>query len=146
MSGRTLRGQYAGIPFADGGRFRGGADCWGLVRLVYEFEAGITLPAHGDVSARDLRAIARLIDAERHGGSEVWTKVADDAALRPLDLCVMARPGGFAPCHVGVFAGDGRILHSEIETDAAYARLDHPSLAGRVLGFWRHRALGGGQP
>lgn len=136
----TLRGRYAGIPYRDGGRSVDGADCWGLVRLAYLAEAGIVLPSFSEISSKDLRAVARAIDAVRHGGvAHGWSKVPADEPLQALDVAVMTHPGHAAPVHVGVYDGAGRILHTETETDAAYTRLDHPSLSGRVLGFWRRR-------
>lgn len=136
-----IKGRYAGIPYVDRGRTIDGCDCWGLVTLVYLVEANLVLPDHGEISSKDLRAIARTIDRERHGGGDTWLRVAERSRVQALDLCVMTMPGKSAPCHVGVYGGGGRILHTEIETDAAWCRLDHPSLAGRVLGFWRHREL-----
>ena len=141
MSAFTFR--YAGIPFIDGGRSFDGADCWGLVRLVYLAEAGIVLPSHGEVSAADLRAVARRIEADDRDGAWIPVKTGD---VRPLDLVLMARPGGKTPHHVGIVSGPGIVLHTEPETDAAHVRLDHPSLAGRVLGFRRHREMAAAGP
>ena len=45
---------YVGLPWLDGGRSADGADCWGLVRLVYERELGNALPTSGESSAREL--------------------------------------------------------------------------------------------
>lgn len=142
MSG--FKHRYAGIPYVDGGRAADGADCWGLVRLVYAAEAGIALPAHSEISSKDLRAIARAIGDEQRG--EVWRRIDHGDVPRPLDLAVMTAPGGKVPIHLGVYGivdDEGRILHSEIETAAAWTRLRHPALSGRLLGFWRHRDLVG---
>lgn len=138
----AFKRRYAGIPYVDGGRSDDGADCWGLVRLVYDDEASIALPCHSEISSKDLRAIARAIDRERCG--EVWRKVDRGDLLQVLDLVVMTAPGGKVPIHLGVYGvrnGVGQVLHTEIETDAAWTRLDHPALSGRLLGFWRHRDL-----
>lgn len=145
----TFRGRYAGTPYVERGRSIEGADCWGLVCVVYLEEAGIVLPDHGEISARDLLAVARAMEREKRDPESIWTKVKEGDVLRPLDLVVMRAPGGNVPIHVGVHGvrdGVGQVLHTEIETDAAWSRFDHPSLSGRVIGFWRHRDLAGWSP
>lgn len=145
----NFRGRYAGIPYVDRGRSIDGVDCWGLVRLVYLVEAAIALPDHGEISARDLLAIAHAIEREKRDSESAWTRVEEGDVLQPLDLVVMRAPGGKAPIHVGIYGvrdGIGQVLHTEIETDSAWCRFGHPSLAGRVIGFWRHRDLAGWSP
>ncbi|MFZ1682102.1 MAG: NlpC/P60 family protein [Rhizobiaceae bacterium] len=138
----AFKSHYVGIPWRDCGRTADGADCWGLARLIYLGEAGIVLPEHAEISSKNLREISRTIDTE--AGGETWRRIPHGGVLRVLDLVVMTAPGHRTPIHVGVYGvlgGRGQVLHTEIETDAAWTRFDHPSLAGRVLGFWRHRLL-----
>ncbi len=144
MTMTAFTNHYAGIPYRDRGRDDAGADCWGLVRLVYSREAGITLPEHSEISSTNLLMIARAINGEAKG--EVWHRIPHGGVMRPLDLVVMSAPGRRIPVHIGVYGvhgGCGKVLHTEVGTDAAWTRFDHPSLAGRILGIWRHRSLAG---
>jgi cell wall-associated NlpC family hydrolase len=136
-----IRG-YVGIPFRDGGRDREGCDCWGLVRLVYRDVAGIDLPSYGEIGATELLAIAREVGAAIRG--DPWRCVTDDPR-RPLDVVVMARQGHAirAAFHVGVMIDGKRVLHTEQMTDSHTVPIDHPSLASRIIGFYRHRLLVG---
>lgn len=134
---------FVGIPFRDGGRTAEGCDCWGLVRLVHA-ACGIDLPSHGEIGAGELSAIARRIGAaigtERGGDS--WIPVTG-LPRRALDVAVMRsmRAAGRVPVHVGVMIDDRRLLHTEAGVDSHTVALTHASVAGRILGFWRHRLL-----
>lgn len=132
---------FVGIPFRDGGRDRSGCDCWGLVRLVHAELAGVDLPAYGEIAASNLLAIVRAMDTGAQDAA-VWRRV-DDLPRRALDVVTMRGFGatGRAPLHVGVMLDPRRLLHVEESTDSVTVPLDHPSVAGRLLGFHRHADL-----
>lgn len=129
---------YVGIPFADKGRDVRGADCWGLVRLVYSNELGIELPTYGEISAFDLARVAREIGGGKDG--EVWVPV-DRNQLRAFDVAVMRGHGVRETCHVGVMVDANHVLHVERGIDAVAVPLDHWTVRRRQVAFRRHRNL-----
>ena len=126
--------KYVGIPFASNGRAMEGCDCYGLVRLVLMNEYGITLPElSGDYSsALNVSETLKLFDE----------KIPVLAAARILDLeerAVIIITESGRPCHMGINAGGGYILHSNYYTGSICQRLTHPDLTGRIEGFYRVR-------
>lgn len=132
---------YVGITFRDGGRDRGGCDCWGLVRLMHLEEAGIELPSYGEIGSDELLAIARTMAGATSAG-DVWRRV-DEEPRRRLDVVVMKGLDEAArvPVHVGVMLDGKRMLHTERHVDSHSVLLDHPSVRSRIVGIYRHRSL-----
>ncbi len=125
-------GKYIGVPFVDGGRtIADGLDCWGLFRLVYAERLGVDLPTYGEISAKDLRAIAGAMvpSAER------WKEVV---VPRPLDGVLMRFYNRSWVGHCGVMVSGGRMLHTEPTISAAVVPLDHFSVRDRIAGFRRY--------
>lgn len=124
--------RYVGVPFVDGGRDMAGLDCWGLVRLIYADQLGITLPSYGEISARDLLGVARAIE----GGQEAW-RVSElpDA----FDVVAMRFYSRSWVGHVGVMVDSKKLIHVEKATAAVVVPLGHPSVRFRIAGFRRHR-------
>lgn len=94
---------WLGVPFRWDGRDRHGVDCWGLAVKFFAAVHARDLP---DWRRRDAsRAwIARTMAGEAR---EHWAPLAG-----PQNGClVMARAGGIAPHHVGMF-WRGSILHA----------------------------------
>lgn len=85
--------QYVGTPYVWGGNsLTGGVDCSGLVQQVYK-HFGITLP--------------RVTYDQIGEGKAVGLK-----GLRPGDLVFFdTKPGG-GPDHVGIYMGDGKMIHA----------------------------------
>ena len=110
--------RYVGLPFVDGGRGPGAVDCWGLVRWVYLQELGIDLPMHGETRADDLRGVSRAVDAGK---------------------AVMRLPSSGRPGHVGVYDGQGRVLHAEKASGTILERVSSAMIAQRIIGYWRHQ-------
>jgi cell wall-associated NlpC family hydrolase len=125
---------YVGIPFRDGGRDREGCDCWGLLRLIYRDFLGVELPSYGEISAADLAAVSRRIDAGKDG--ERWQAVMSP---RPLDAVVMRLHGARRIGHVGVAVDGRRLIHIEKGTDAVVVPMDHFTIRERIACYRRLR-------
>ena len=124
---------YVGVPYRMLGRSRDGADCWGLVRLVYADRLGIALPAYDGRGFRGRASVpdvARLV-ADARGA---WREVPEVAAAPP-DLVLLRVHG--QPVHVGLLVAPGIMLHSLAGHDSAVERLDSLAWARRVIGYGR---------
>lgn len=129
---------FVGMPYADLGRTRDGADCWGLVRLVYAEKLGIELPAFdGRYATTEARGeIARLISEQAAAGD--WERV--EGRHRPFDLLVF-RVGRY-DSHVGLNVRPGLMLHMAEEDQARVDSYACERWAKRFAGAWRHRDAG----
>lgn len=129
---------YVGLPFIERTNGRG-FECWDLVLKVFKDVGGIDLPSYGEISAKELAAVASAFD--QGVVSETWRKVD---VPRSLDVVVMrARSKGLGPRnrHCGVMVDDARLLHLEVNTDSVVVPITHGSVRFRLVGFFRHKAL-----
>jgi cell wall-associated NlpC family hydrolase len=105
---------YLGLPFLKGGRDRTGLDCYGLVRLVWQEQAGFAMPRFDEwdrrqeVLAREAKAFAAVSKGQER---------ALDAVLMNADLLIEGSSGSRKwqrrPVHLGVIAAPGFVLHIE---------------------------------
>lgn len=126
---------YVGIPWRDRACGRDGCNCWGLVRLIYQAERGIELPAYSDryATEADRAGVAAIVAGER----STWDEIGAAGAL-PFDLVLM-RDGGFAS-HIGVVCGRGLVLHVFQGGASMIERLNSVAVRSRIVGFFRYRA------
>jgi cell wall-associated NlpC family hydrolase len=125
---------YVGIPYQNRGRSPEGADCWGLVCLVYAKELSIILPA---LTAQYQNAAdAAEIDALVMNQSPLWTPISE---AREFDL-VLLRVGRH-PCHVGIVVWPGTMLHLLRGCNAVVERYNGPVWVNRVVGIFRSRSF-----
>lgn len=82
---------YLGTPYVLGGRSKSGIDCSGLVKNVLE-EYGIE----------------SLHDSGEQG--KMGTEIASLAEAKPGDLITF--PNGQGGTHIGIYAGDNKIIHA----------------------------------
>ena len=113
--------QYLGIPFRDHGRDRDGCDCWGLVRLVYQEQLGVTMPDLGDAYS-DAYARGEVDRLVARSARQDWTVDVTNLPRRELDVLVFLRAG--VEAHVGLYAAPGVMLHVTDGMCAAFERYD----------------------
>jgi len=125
-------GKYVGIPFISNGRTMDGCDCYGLARLILRNEYGIHLPLLSDDYNDALNVIetTRLFEERR-------PVLAADRISEPEERAIVIITEHGCPCHIGVVAGNGYILHTGIKTGSVCQRETHPALRGRVEGYYR---------
>jgi cell wall-associated NlpC family hydrolase len=132
--------RYVGIPFSPDGADWSGCNCWGLVRLVLAWEAGIIVPRHADASADDLRAAARAFLAGSAG--DPFLPVAGPPAAFDVALMyALDEKARRLPSHCGIMVSERHLLHVERAHDAAIVPIDEARIRSKIIGFFRHREL-----
>ncbi len=124
--------KYIGIPFVSGGRELTGCDCYGLVRLILVTEYGFDLPMLlGDytnaLSIAETKSLfmknVPILCGER-------IEEPEEKAVVLMKMCGRL-------CHIGLYAGDGCIIHSRHKAGVVCERLSAPTLSGCVEGWYR---------
>jgi lipoprotein Spr len=122
---------YIGIPYRFGGDTLDGADCWGLVRIILHNEYQKELPAYYHDGA------------DRHG---LWAIMDASLPTAPVDKISEPEPGDLVllnifgrPCHVGIVAGNGFMVHTLGGHDSALESYTGSKWAKRMEGFYRVR-------
>lgn len=106
-----------GTPYRLGGTTERGMDCSGLVQRAYS-RAGIRVPR---TSREQFEALPRVDEA------------------RPGDLLFFATAGGGKASHVGIYLGDGEMIH-------APGRGRRVTTTALALDYWQERFLGAAAP
>ncbi len=128
---------FLGIPWADKGRTRDGADCWGVVRLALQERAGVVVPSYDGLyaSADEQAEIAAIV--RREAASPLWLPVEGEP--RELDV-VFFRQGAHAS-HAGLAVSPWLMLHSAAQ-DQSKIQPFRPAPAGmRLTGIYRWHEL-----
>jgi cell wall-associated NlpC family hydrolase len=122
--------KYIGIPFKDKGRDKDGADCYGLVRLIYKNELNIDLPdlIEAYESANDREALEGVIDAESK------TRWKETTKPKEFDVIVLKMCG--APSHLGVVIKNNYMIHCHKGSDTAIEQFNGMKWEKRILGFY----------
>lgn len=120
--------KYIGLPFLELGRDKTGCDCWGLVRIVYEAELGISLPSW---SAHKSLADRALVRDELEEAHKLFEKV--DA---PEPFALVLASSSITVLHVGIAIDGNMMLHTTKGKDACIERWS--VLEKQLKGFYRY--------
>jgi len=99
---------YIGIPWVCGQSSFEGADCWGLVSMIYMGLFNIQL-AHFEIDNINNPSKTTNKIEEIRDGSNQWEKTNTP---NEGDVVMMIGRQSLRPDHVGIYIGKGKILHS----------------------------------
>ena len=126
--------QFIGVKYENRGRdIATGCDCWGLLREFYRRVLEIDLPSY-EASYKDAYNMNQTVNAIRYEMRETeWVQVDSPA----FGDGVLLRVAGH-PCHVGVYIGEERMIHTLTGHDSAIDVLDGVRWRNRIVGYYRH--------
>lgn len=124
--------KYLTVPFAEKGRSMEGADCWGLVQLIYKQELGIDLPSYLECyeTTNDRDVLGKLIADER------GAKWSEPKSPQEYDIIILNMRG--VPMHVGIVLPGRRMLHCARGVGTVIERYDGLKWQLNVMGFARY--------
>lgn len=127
---------YLRLTYEPNARGPDAVDCWGLVRVVYQRELGLTLPAWDTIDSSDPAQCASTVVKEAVG----WLEVSLEEA-RTFDVILLSENG--RPIHCGVIISPPQFLHCARgfgTVVASYA--DRKQIwRRRLVGIFRHPAV-----
>ncbi|RLC39124.1 hypothetical protein DRH27_00560 [Candidatus Falkowbacteria bacterium] len=127
--------KYIGIPYLSHGASFGAVDCFGLIRLVYQNERGVTLNVFEYGDADDSADVCRAIEDNK--GDE-WRRIK-----QPEQGCVLLlNVKGYAT-HCGLYVGENRMLHSIKGCNSCIEKTNGLRWKSRIEGYYRY--VGGSQ-
>lgn len=125
---------FVGIPYRDRGRDMKGCDCWGLIRMYFDWVLGVELPSFDGTysSAEETAAVARLVESEKLD----W-QVVDVGSERRGDIALMWVRNPRWATHCGVVLEPGKMLHTRKGVGSCIQSYRHGFWVNRVVGFYR---------
>ena len=122
--------KWLGIPFKDDaaeGSFES-CNCWGLVRLYYKEELGITLPVFS-IPEIDVNKIAIALDENK----SLYAKLN-----QPEINCIIPirYVNQHYVDHVALYIGNNRLLHTNCRVGSHILKLNSPLIQRRLSGYY----------
>lgn len=124
--------KYIGIPFLSNGRDKTACDCYGLLFLIYriEFDTELPLLLSDYKNACDVKETKEIFKINK-------PLIAGEKLDAPDigDVVLLNYQG--LPSHIGIYAGDGFILHTTEKSGSVLQKLSSSEIRGRVEGYYR---------
>lgn len=123
------------VPFVEGGRDKSGADCWGLIVLLYKHFYDIDLEKYEGIAATDVdqTTASDEINKQAESGGDFYP--VDDPQFGDV---VLLRISG-RPVHVAFCIGDSRMVHTGKRHNVVIENFEETKWKSRVLGFYRKK-------
>jgi cell wall-associated NlpC family hydrolase len=135
---------YIGLPYAEHGASRNGANCWGLVYLIGH-QLGMKLPRMKGVTWRTALRHGNwpgfLAEGKGAGWETLWESAGDNdmpprgLKVEPGDGVLLSHLGRAAHC--GMVVGAPYFIHVIDEIETSLARYDLDPWKRNVVGFYR---------
>ena len=124
---------YIRVPFLDLGRTSQGADCWGLIKLIYQEQLSIELPSLLEYEdTMDRVTISDIVGREKNK----WEAVSQGAE-EEFDVGIFKTQNH--PMHVGLVIKRGTMIHCEKGSGTSIINYhDNIRWNNRLVGFFRH--------
>ncbi|HSI41757.1 MAG TPA: NlpC/P60 family protein [Xanthobacteraceae bacterium] len=117
--------------------------CWRPVERAFAEDLGIIVPSYAELRMPEIERAELTRRAAEIGSTAPWHKVEPPLKRQDYDLVAFRNGQGL---HVGLYAGDGLVLHAPEDAPCLHSRLAAQPWRGRLIGYWRHEALLGGVP
>ena len=125
--------KYIGIPFKQKGYDFEGVDCFGLVHLFLKEEMGMEIPMF-----KQYDVFEDPIEVARQFNLNV-PLIAGDVTTSPKfgDMALFKFRG--VANHIGIYVGNGRVLHAMRGTESACESINSVRLKGRLENYYELR-------
>jgi cell wall-associated NlpC family hydrolase len=126
---------YLSIPYVYGGRKCDGADCFGLLHLIYKNELGIILPDYPAATKSYQEAAKENIALSHiHEQFELVT-----SEIKAFDVLLLRQHYNSPPGHVGIAIDASTFVHCLGGVGTSTAKIRR--WKSRTVGIYRHKEL-----
>lgn len=122
--------KYIGIPFKEHGRDIRGADCFGLLKMLYLEFYNVVLP---DWKVQSYHVTDINYEVKK-GLSAKFDRI-DEPEIGDVGIFVFAG----LPTHIGMYIGSGKIIHVLENETAVIESVTTGRLKGRLYGWYRYK-------
>jgi cell wall-associated NlpC family hydrolase len=128
---------YMGTDYKYGGTTKDGLDCSGLVMKAYE-RVGIKLPRTSELQFQSGKPVSE--DELQYGDLLFFNKYCySKYSYATASIFSGAFPKDGQPCHVGIFIGNGRFIHSTAsQGGVTISNLNHDCWKRSIIGIRRY--------
>ncbi len=119
--------KYIGIPYLNRGRSYQGADCFGLIQLIYRSQFGIAITEQSYTDSEDRVATGDALKIGKCDWKETHKPKFGDIVLFTIKGQAV---------HMGMILDDTRFIHSLKDHNSAVGRLDNPMWRTRIEGTY----------